>query len=295
MVQSGIQLNLKNQVTDESFQQGMVEEPILLITSERSRMAYAIIDRQRQKAVVLRDYQLISDPGNDPDYLPGFFTQVLEEDELLKELIPAQTIFAVYSPEHSLIPDPLFSKEHIKETLDLTCRLNEDHRYYADSIRSANAQMTYAVTKSLLEETGAHFKEASLYNAASAFIESQLRLNKHESEPIVSVLIRMQELDIVITQGNELRFYNSFHFQTSEDFIYFLLFTMEQLQLNPDQTQVRCYGEIEKISSHWMLGRKYVRNLYLGEKAEGLNYSYVFDRLSPHQYYGLFSQYLCVS
>jgi hypothetical protein len=42
-----------------------------------------------------------------------------------------------------------------------------------------------------------------------------------------------------------------------------------------------------------MLAGKYIRNIRLGERTEVLEYSYGFDRLSAHQYVGLFNQYLC--
>lgn len=294
MVQSDLRFSLKHKITDESYTQGMVEEPILLLLAEQQRIAYGVIDRPRQKAVVLRDYRIVNEQPEASPYTEGFFSRILEDDEILRDIQPSQTIIGIHSLKHSLVPDPLFSKDHIEDTLALTCRLNTLDRFYADPIRSANAHMIYAAEEGFLSETGERFKEASLFHASSAFIESQLRINKHESEPVVSVLLRQQELDIVITQGGELRFFNIFPYQTSEDFIYYLLFSMEQQQLNPDVATVRCYGEIEKTGAHWMLARKYVRNVVLGEAAEHLHYSYGFDKLSPHSLFGLFTQYLCV-
>lgn len=294
MVQSDLQFSTKNKITDESYTQGMVEDSILLLLAERQRIVYSVIDRQRQKAVVLRDFRLVNDSGATSAYTEGFFNRILEEDEILRDILPSQTIIGVHSSKHSLVPDPLFSKDHLEETLSLTCRLSTLDRFYADPIRSANAHMIYAVEEGFLSETGERFKEASLFHASSAFIESQLRINKHESEPVISVLLRQDDLDIVITQGGELRFFNIFPYQTSEDFIYYLLFAMEQHQLNPDVATVRCYGEMEKTGAHWMLARKYVRNIILGEAADHLHYSYGFDKLSAHAYFGLFSQYLCV-
>lgn len=295
MVQSEIRINLKNQVTDESFLQGMVENPLLLMVSERGRMFFCVIDQDRQKAVVMRDYQLVNDQEAEEDYTPGFFNRILEEDDILPTLTPAKVVLATFSQQQSLVPDPLFSKDHLKEILALTCTIDSDLDIYADAITSANAHSIYGVSAALLEETGNCFKNALLFHAGSAFIESQLRLNKHETEPIVSVLIRNQYFDVVITQGSDLKLYNSYRFHSSEDIMYYLLFTMEQLQLNPDQVAVRCYGEIEKISSHWMLARKYIRNISLGEKTDGITYSYGFEKYSPHQYYPLFIQSLCVS
>lgn len=295
MVQIEIGINLRNQVIDESYSQGMVQNALLLMVAEKGRLFYGVIDQDRKKAVVMKDYQMVNDQDTEEDYTPGFFNRILEEDEILQALNPNKIVLSVFSQQQSLVPNPLFDKNHLKEILGLTCIVNKGHDVYADTISSANAHSIYAVSAALLEETGNRFKNASLFHAGSAFIESQLRLNKHETEAKVSVLIRNQYFDVVITQGNELKLYNSYRFYSSEDIMYYLLFTMEQLQLNPDQIAVRCYGEIEKISSHWMLARKYIRNISLGEKPEGVSYSYGIEKFSAHQYYPLFIQELCVS
>lgn len=296
MVQSEIQYSLKAQLVDESFSQGMVTEPVLLVLFDINRITYTIIDKQRQKAVVLKDYLLLTDSSAEmaSGYSSGFFTQLFENDQVLTHLKPHQVILSVSSSKFSLVPDPLFSKDQLKEILSLTCTLSDDHRIYADAIPSANAHLVFAVPEDLLTETGTIFKEASLYFAGSAFIENQLRLHKHESTPVVAVLVRSKSIDILITEGNALKFYNSFPYQSSEDILYYLLFTMEMLQLNPDQAAVEFFGEIEKTSSHWMLAGKYIRHIRLGSRSEVVQYSYGFDRISSHQYVSLFNQYLCV-
>jgi len=295
VVKSEININLKNQITDESFSQGMVKNTLLMIVAERGRLLYSIVDQDRNKAVVLKEYQLLNEDENDGEYLPGFFSRILEEDELLSALQPDQVLLSVFSQQQTLIPNPLYSKDHLEEMLGITNSLNDGLDLYADEITSANAHIVYAVSVNLLKEIGDQFKNAILFHGAKAVIESQLRLNKLESDSKVAVFVRNNYFDVVITKGKELKLFNSYPYQSSEDLMYYLLFTMEQLQLNPDQTTVTCYGEIEKISSHWMLARKYIRNISFGEKPEGITYSYGFEKFSTHKYYSLFIQELCVS
>ncbi len=297
MVQADLQIKLKTELADESFTQGMVSAAVLLLLIDRVRISYAIIDQERQKAVVLKDYQLMTESTTEDrkNYTEGFFTQVYEMDDLLNKLKPDRVILSVYTSIFSLVPDPLYAKDHIKDILNLTCNVTDENRYYADAIRSANAQMVYATEDPLLKETGSVFHEAALYFAGSAFIEQQLRLNKHEETPQVSILVRYLDIDIIVTLGNALKFYNSFSYSSSEDLIYYILFVLEQLQLNPDQVAVTFFGEIDKTSSHWMLASKYIRNLRMGLRSDAIGYSYGFDRLPAHQYVSLFNQYLCVS
>ncbi|CAN5550956.1 hypothetical protein BH11BAC2_BH11BAC2_12410 [soil metagenome] len=293
METTSLQVTRKNQLVDESFSNGMVEHPVLLAMLDDDQFIYGIIDRERHKAVVLKEYRIVPSMGSKiPD---NFFQQILDQDELLRDLKPAKTVFAVHPNCAVLVPSPLFSKEYAKDILALSCKLTDDARMYADQLKMAEAHLVYGVTESILKQTGSHFKEANLFHANTAYIESQLRLNKHEQETILSVHVRKSSIDLVATKGSELLFSNIFKYKDSEDFIYYLLYTLEQLQLNPDKTAVRFYGEIDKTSASWMVSKKYIRNISLGEQAEGIDFSYGFEQLSSHIHYLLFSQYLCVS
>jgi hypothetical protein len=288
-----LQVTQKYQLVDESFSQGMVDRAILLAILDEERFSYCILDSARQKVVVLKDYRIV--PKTKEGLATHFMEQVLEQDETLQSLNADKIIFSVHTNCSAIVPSPLFSKGQAKDILSLTCQLQNDSRVYDDLIKLADAHHIYAVPENFLKETGTHFKELNLFNANTAFIESQLMLNKHHEEAIVAVNVRSGSFDVVITQGSELLFSNIFNYETSEDFIYYLLFTLEQLELNPDITAVRFYGDIDKLSSAWMVSKKYIRNVSFGEWPEGIEFSYGFQRIAAHQYFVLFSQHLCVS
>ena len=290
-----LQYTLKNQVSDESYLQGMAEQISLYLLVDNNRLQYTLVDDGRQKAVVMRDFHLLSEQTSEKIFVPGFFSRVFAEDDLLNQVQPKRVILSVYSPVQSLVPAPLFSRDTLRETLSLTNIPGEKDEVYSDSIVSANAHLLFSIPSSLSDEICRYFPGAMIFHASSSFIENQLRLHKHESETRIAVVFRRKHIDMVITQGNELRFFNIFETESIEDFMYYLLFCMEQLQLNPDQTPVTCYGEIEKINANWLLGRKYIRNFEFGDKVDGVQLSYGFDTYSAHQYYPLFIQRLCVS
>jgi hypothetical protein len=293
MESTAVNVSRTNLIVDEAFSNGMVERPILLAMLEDQRFSYCVLDKSRQKMVVLADYKLVS--GEQSGLNSEFFKQVLLDDDILSTIAPEKVIFSIHADCSVLVPAPLFSKDHAKEILELACRVQEHTDIYEDHLKLTNAYHIYAVPEPLLKETGNRFKDATLFHCNTAFIESQLMLNKHELNPMVSVNVSSTGIDLVVTNGSELLFSNVFRYQTSEDFIYFLLFALEQLQLSPDNTPVRFYGEIDKTSANWMAAKKYIRFISFGDLPEGISFAYGFDRLDSHQYYLLFSQHLCAS
>ena len=67
--------------------------------------------------------------------------------------------------------------------------------------------------------------------------------------------------DIVVLKDSKILFYNNFEYQTKEDFIYYILFTLEQLELSTDKTKVSLLGDINKQSELYKILYTYVRNI----------------------------------
>ena len=54
-------------------------------------------------------------------------------------------------------------------------------------------------------------------------------------------------------------FFNSFEYQTKEDFIYYLLFVFEQLQLDPQKQAITLYGNISTNSELYQIAYQFIR------------------------------------
>ncbi len=80
-------------------------------------------------------------------------------------------------------------------------------------------------------------------------------------EPVCYVHIFERQMEMAVIAQNKLLLFNSFDFVTKEDFIYYLLFTMEQLQLDPDVVTVKLFGDIEEDDDLYELCYRYVLNV----------------------------------
>ena len=85
--------------------------------------------------------------------------------------------------------------------------------------------------------------------------------SKNNSEKQFFVSVTDNNFDIVVVENSKLLFYNSFSFHTKEDFIYYILFTAEQLELNPEELLLFFIGDIEEASEIYHITYQYVRNI----------------------------------
>lgn len=75
------------------------------------------------------------------------------------------------------------------------------------------------------------------------------------------VHVAEKHFEIVIIQDKKLLFFNSYEYQTAEDFIYYVLFVMEQLKMDPQQQLVQLAGKVDEHSDLFKTAYKFIRNV----------------------------------
>jgi len=200
----------------------------------------------------------------------------------------------IVNERSTLIPNALFEKG--KEAAYLAfnhfTEKNENVSYY--DMKSIEAKNIFALPEEITIVFRKYFHNVKFNHHSSPLLESLLTSHKNVSEKQLFVHVQASHFEIVVIKGKELLFYNSFKHQTSEDFIYYLLFVCEQLKLNPESIELFLLGEVEKNSALYFIIYKYIRNVKFGTRSENFGYARGFTDVPAHFHYNLLNQYLCV-
>ena len=93
-------------------------------------------------------------------------------------------------------------------------------------------------------------------------------------------------------KNGDVIFYNVFACNTGEDILYYFLFTMEQLQLDPLQTRL-CIATQRQVNDPLFVSiKKYIRHVEFCVST-GLIYKGDLAQLPSHAYFTLLNQYQC--
>src|SRR5690606_27393588 len=85
----------------------------------------------------------------------------------------------------------------------------------------------------------------SYYHSTTILLKTILENEKY-SLPKMYLHFQKNNFDCIVLKNGELQLCNSYTYKTPEDFIYYTLFCMEQLNLNPENLPVILCGEIDK-------------------------------------------------
>ena len=100
--------------------------------------------------------------------------------------------------------------------------------------------------------------------------------------------INSGHFEIIVIQNQKLLLFNSFYYNTPEDFIYYILFTAEQLNLNPENFPLELIGDIDAENDYFKIAYKYIRNVSLID-VEDLRWNNYFSEAENRKHFTLFN------
>jgi len=195
-----------------------------------------------------------------PEALLSEIESIYHENALLKQEFESVTIIH-QNNLYTIVPAPLFDESELKTYLDYNIKtLTNDYATF-DNLNQLDIKIVYIPYVNINNFFFQKFGEFEYKHHTTVLIDKLILHAKNNSEKQFFVHVINNNFDIVVIENSKLLFYNSFSFSTKEDFVYYILFTAEQLQLNPEELLLFFIGDIEKESELYHITYQYIRNV----------------------------------
>ncbi|MCX6282785.1 MAG: DUF3822 family protein [Bacteroidetes bacterium] len=285
--------------TDAAFLTQETRNYGLSLQFNEFHIAYCVLDYRTNKYILLHEYR-----RNDfiPKAKPGF---KLSFDDFLRSVLtanpwlknPFKTVRIAFEGKKStLIPGPLFDAQESENFLKLNFQLLADEHVLADHIQQFDNYNVYSIPKHLEDATKRLFPSARISSLTTILLQTVwMNFKTRISANRIFLHIKEKTFDILIYDGKQVKYLNTFTWMVAEDVAYFLIFVLEQLGMNPEQASVILLGNIDRGSNLFELVYRYVKNMEFGRRNETFKYSPVFDIVAPQSYYPLLNFNSCGS
>lgn len=171
-----------------------------------------------------------------------------------------ESILVIHQNELSTsVPKPLFKEDHAADYLKFNAKILNTDFIAFDEIPANNSINVFVPYVNINNYIFDQFGEFEYKHASTVLIQSLLQRENDSKQPILYVNVGKNQFELVAIDKGNLVFYNSFAYQTKEDFIYFILFTIEQLKLDPETILLTLIGEISKDDEFYEIVYKYIR------------------------------------
>ncbi|MDB4402237.1 DUF3822 family protein [Algibacter sp.] len=172
----------------------------------------------------------------------------------------------------TLVPEALFNKNHVADYLKFNSKILKSDFIAYDSILENSSINVYVPYININNYIYDKFGTFIFKHISSVLIESILRIEKASTTPKVYIHVSLNHFEIIIIKEGKLELYNTFVYNSKEDFIYYILFTAEQLNLNPETLNLVFIGDITEDDEIYNIAYKYIRNISFGNRNDDFKY-----------------------
>ncbi len=289
-----MQTEIKNKVTqaasfiDEAFNPAYTSTFQLILQISMDSILIAVNDKTKNKYIAFENYTFQNIYNFDT--VADILETLIKDSKLITHKYKSVVCVMVNSLS-TLVPNALFEEDRKKMYLKFNTALQGDEMVMVDDLKSMDAKNVFAIHLSIKTKLDYQFQNIKYHHYSSALIDTLVSQNKNQTNKKLFVHVQQSHFETVVIDGKSLLFYNTFNYHSAEDFVYYLLFVCEQLQLNPETIEVVLLGEIERNSTIYALTQKYIRKLTFGERNDGAQYSYQLQTLPTQYYFTLFNNY----
>lgn len=222
-------------------------------------------------------------------------------NELLDELLKKSKIIKhkykrmiciLVNDSATIVPKAIYEDDKKKLYLKFNTSVNDDDLILTDELKSLDGKNIFSINIAIQAKLNSLNNNIQYHHSSTILIETLLKQNKNKTGKKLIVHMQLSHFQIIVIEDKNLLFYNTFNHHSAEDFIYYLLFVCEQLQLNPENIELTFIGEIEKNSNIYSITQKYIRHIQFGERYDSADYGHQLQHFPKHFYFTLFTNHL---
>ena len=160
---------------------------------------------------------------------------------------------------NTLVPNEYFKKDALKSYLKYSIKTIATDLITFDELDFMNSKNVYIPYVNINNFLFQNFGEFEYKHYSSVLLEKLFSIASNDN--CCYIHVSKSTFDIVIIKNSNLQFFNIFEYKTKEDFMYYVLFTLEQLDLSTEETLVSILGDMEEDSDLFRLMYTYIRNI----------------------------------
>ena len=236
--------------------------PELSIQISLSGLSFCVLQRQK-KSIAFLEHINFGKKINPHDLLDKL-RHIFNTENILQN--DFANVYVVHVNDVStLVPKPFFIEDNLADYLKFNSKILKSDFIAFDDIEindSVNVYVPYVNINNFIYD---RFGAFTFKHYSTILIEQILLIEKNSESPKMYVNVNSYHFEIIVVEKGKLILFNSFEYNSVEDYIYYILFTAEQLKLNPEMLNLVFLGEVVKEDNLYNITYKYIRHVSFGK------------------------------
>jgi hypothetical protein len=244
-----------------------IKENKLSIQFNLDGFSFSIYNTPSKKEVYFREY-IFENSQNSPENLLLKIETIFKTDAYLQNDFIAVTVIHQNNLS-TVVPNRFFDKKKLAFYLNFNIKTLATDFITFDDLGTLNAKNVYVPYVNINNYLFQNFGEFEYKHHSTVLIEKLLK-NNTTKEKTMFVNVSKTSLDIVVLENEKLLLSNTFSYNSKEDFIYYVLFVAEQLNLDVQEFPLFLMGEINLKSKTYKITYKYIKNVSFLESTSAI-------------------------
>jgi hypothetical protein len=216
------------------------------------------------------------------------WSDMLEAEAVLKEKFKKVNIGIALSP-FTFIPKDLFEEEKAREYLSHLMNLEKDDQVQATLVPEMNAFILFVLPFWLDKRLADLPKAEELEHLAVRLLLKAKAESEDSDQPFLWAHLGNSRVWLGAIENSELKYVNSFPFESENDALYFLLLLFDHTGLAPDRTTLHLSGKIDPDRALFKNLVRFVAQPEFWEKSEKPAFGPQLAEYPSHWFFDLLS------
>src|SRR5690606_2495656 len=203
---------------------------------------------------------MVLEHSTTPEELLSEVESIISDNQILQEQFSEVSV--IYSTQlYTLVPLPLFDESKTSEYLKFNSKILANDYMAHDVLEEHDLVVVYVPLMNINNYFFEKFGAFNYYHSSTILLKTILQREKFSLTPKIYLHFQKNSFDCIILKNGKLELCNSYPFVTPDDVIYYTLFCMEQLELNPETVPLELFGDIDENDENYKMAYTYIRNI----------------------------------
>lgn len=161
----------------------------------------------------------------------------------------------------TLVPNPLYDEANNADYLKFNSKILKTDFIASDTIESKEIVSVYVPYVNINNYIFDTFGTFNYVHASTVFINALSKAKSNTEAADLFINVEKNGMQVIVLENGDIKLYNYFEFFSPEDFIYYVLFTCEQQNLDPETLKLSFSGAVTKDDAIYEMAYKYIRNV----------------------------------
>jgi len=184
---------------------------------------------------------------------------------------------------NTFVPTSLFDETSLGSYLQYNTKVFPTDYFDFDSLTNFQMENIYVPYVAFNNYFLDVFGSFNFQHSSTSLVQHLIAKSANNNSIEFFVHVAESNFQIIVIENKKLRLFNNYEYQTPEDFIYYILFVFEQLQLNTQTQLINLLGNITVGSALYNIAYKFIRTIdIVNSKAMAQAISVTEEQLQKH-------------